>query len=189
MNLLFFVLLIILFLLFVPIPFKFDMHFSFDDYYIKFYGFTIVSKNKIHNRRSKNSKEKISPPIKKNKKIKKNIEFRKENLKIFLSKLYHRRFKPTLYINSSLSYSLNDAFNTAIAFGALSNINTPVYILLNVIFKVKKFKFETKPIFKDKYFLDYDTSSIFFLSLAELIYITTIVFKYLLNSKEVTPDN
>ena len=61
--------------------------------------------------------------------------------------------------------------------------------MLNLIFKIKKFKFEIKPLFEDEYFLDYDTSSIIFLSLAELIYITTIVFKYVLNSKEVTPDN
>ncbi|HCW54891.1 MAG TPA: hypothetical protein DG753_14440 [Clostridium sp.] len=186
MNLLFFILLIILFLLFVPIPFKFDMHFSFEDYYIKIYGFTIVSKNKIHNKKNKNSKEKISPPIKKSKK---NIKLKRENFKIFLSKLYHRHFKPTLYIDSCLSYSLNDAFKTAIFFGILNNINTPLYILINIIFKIKKFNFEVKPMFKDEYFLDYNTSSIFFLSLAELIYITTIIFKYLLNSKEVTPDN
>lgn len=178
MNILFWLLLIILFLIFVPMPFKFNIHFSLNDYYVKLYGFTIISKNK-------STKQKKFPPIKKRKD---NIKFEKQNLKIILSKLYHRHFKPTLYINSCLSYSLNDAFKTAIAFGTLNNINTPLYILLNVLFKIKKFKFKLKPLFKDKYFLDYDSTSIFFLSLAELIYIVVIIFKYLHYSKEVTPD-
>ncbi|MBQ3422595.1 MAG: DUF2953 domain-containing protein, partial [Romboutsia sp.] len=177
-------LLFILFLLFVPIPFKFDIYFSFNNYYIKLYGLTIISKDKIKKRKNKSLKEKVFPPIKKEK-----IKLKKNSIKILLSKLYHRPFKPKLYINSCFSYSLNDAFKTALSFGALNNIKTPVYILLNVIFKVRKFKFKVDPSFKDEYFIDCNTTSIFFLSLAELIYILFIVLKHLHISKEVTPDN
>lgn len=193
MNLLFWLLLIITFLLFVPIPFRFDIHFSFDNYYIKFYGFSLVSKKNISNRKNKSSKKKKTPPIKEkknNKKFKKELLFnniQKSDFKNLISKLYHRHFKPVLYIDSYLSYSLNDASKTAIIFGALSNIKTPMYILLNIIFNVKKYKSKIDPLFKDEYFIDYNTVSIFFLSFAEIIYMIAIVFKYLHNSKEVTP--
>ena len=193
MNLLFWLLLIITFLLFVPIPFRFDIHFSFDNYYIKFYGFSLVSKKNISNRKNKSSKKNKTPPIKEkknNKKFKKELLFnniQKSDFKNFISKLYHRHFKPVLYIDSYLSYSLNDASKTAIIFGALSNIKTPMYILLNIIFNVKKYKSKIDPLFKDEYFIDYNTVSIFFLSFAEIIYMIAIVFKYLHNSKEVTP--
>jgi len=195
MNILFGLLLLILFLLFVPIPFKVDIHFSMDNYYIKLYNFTIISKKKILNKKNKSSSKKTSPPIKEKKKFnklkKENLikNIKKSNFKLLLSKLYNRHFKPTLYMDSYLSYSLNDAFKTAIVFGALNNIKTPIYILLNIIFKIKKYKFKVNPLFKDIYFIDYDISSIFFLSFAEIIYMAVIVFKYLYNSKEVTPSN
>ena len=193
MNFLLWLLSIIAFLLFVPIPFRFDIHFSFDDYYIKFYGFSLISKKKITNRKNKSSKRKNSPPIKEkknNRKFTKETLFKnikKSDFKSLISKLYHRSFKPTLYIDSYLGYSLNDASKTAITFGALSNIKTPIYILLNVLFNVKKYNFKIDPLFKDEYFIDYDNISIFFLSFAEIIYIVAIVYKYLHNSKEVAP--
>ncbi|MDO5517773.1 MAG: DUF2953 domain-containing protein [Clostridium sp.] len=193
MNLLFLLLLIIAFFIFVPIPFRFNIHFSSDDYYIKFYGISLITKEKINNKKNKSSITKKAPPFKKNEK---DIESKKElllkklkhiNYKALISELYERKFKPVLYLDAYLSYSLSDAAQTAILYGALNNITAPIYILINIIFKFKKYEVKIDPLFKDEYFLDFDSDSIFFLSIAEIISIIAILFKYMRNSKEVAP--
>lgn len=193
MKLLFILLFIILFFIFIPIPFRFNIHFSLDDYYIKFYGFSLISKEKTINKKNESITQKKSPPLhKKNK----NSLLKKEDLsnifktidyKDLISDLYYRKYKPSLYLDTHLAYSLSDAAKTALLYGALNNLNGPLYMFLKIIFKFKKYNMDIEPIFKDELLLDFDADSIFFLSIAEIICIISILIKHMRNCKEVAP--
>ncbi|WP_313885891.1 hypothetical protein [Clostridium saccharoperbutylacetonicum] len=54
-----------------------------------------------------------------------------------------------------------------------------VFILSSIPFKIRKFNFKINPIFEDKFLLKFETSSIIFLSLANIIYITILLLKYI----------
>ena len=107
--------------------------------------------------------------------------------KELVSNLYYRRYKPSLYFDARIAYSLSDAAKTALLYGALNNLNAPVYMLFKIIFKFKKYNLDIEPIFKDELLLNFDADSIFFLSIAEIICIISILIKNMRNCKEVTP--
>ena len=124
MKLFFLLLFIFTLFIFVPIPFKFTIHFSSQDYYIKLYGFSLISKEKANIKKNKSSTKKKSHHFKEKKKA---VDSRKEILfsklkkikyKDLISELYERRFKPTIYIDAHLNYSLEDAAKTALLYGA-----------------------------------------------------------------------
>nr|WP_242953903.1 DUF2953 domain-containing protein [Clostridium sp. BL-8] len=91
------------------------------------------------------------------------------------------RFKPLLKLNFFFYYSLNDAARTAIFYGALCQVPPLIYIFLKFIFKINKFNLRINPIFEDKFSLRIESSSIIFLSFANIIYMTIIIFKKVLN--------
>ena len=178
MNL-FFISLGILLIFFVPIPIKFSIYYSTIDYYVKLYGLTIFSKKK--------SKRKTEPIIKDHNKIffksYKNIDYKSIDYKALISKFYNLKFKPLLRIRFSLDYSLNDAARTAIFYGVLWQVPPIIYTLVKVPFSLLKFNFNIKPIFKDKFLLKIETSSIIFISFANIIYIIIILFKSIRHMK------
>ena len=45
---LFFIFFLILLIFFIPIPIKFSIYYSSINYYVKLYGFTIISKKNLH---------------------------------------------------------------------------------------------------------------------------------------------
>lgn len=173
---LFYIFLVILLILFIPIPIKINIYYSTVDYYVKLYNFTIISKAKL--RRKKDTSRKVEHKIKKKRKftskLKKEIDF-----KAALSDLAksNQKFKPPLKIKLSLEYSLNDAARTAIFYGLLFQVPPLVYILLKVPFNIRKFNYKIIPIFEDKFLLKIETSSIIFLSFANIIYMIIILLK------------
>lgn len=182
---LFFIFLVILLILFIPIPIKISMYYSNADYYVKLYKLTVISKDKL--RRKNESTRKIKPTTKK--KHKSILKLKKEiNIKSLISNLTNLdpKFKPLLRIKFSLEYSLNDAARTAIFYGVLCQAPSLMYILLKVPFNIRKFNYKITPIFEDKFLLKIETSSIIFLSFANIIYIIIILFKNL-KTREVTP--
>lgn len=175
---LFLILLVILLIFFTPVPIKFSIYYSDKDYYIKIYRFAIVSKKKD------TLKKQIKHEVLHEGKEKFNILsflYKNINRKSFLSNLYHSKFKPLLRIKLSLQYSFNDAARTAISYGLLCEAPPLVFFLLNFPFNIRKFNFNINPIFEDKFLLKFESSSIIFLSFANIIYIIIILFKYLID--------
>lgn len=177
---LFFILLVILLIIFLPIPIKINICYSGVNYYIKLYGFTIISPQKTRN--TKRFFHKAESTLKdKSNKLKnfyKKIDFKSLEYKALISKLYTSKFKPFLKINLLLDYSLNDSARTAIFYGVLCQTPPLIYLILNIMFNIRKFNLKINPVFEDKFFLKIETSSIFFLSFANIIYIIIILFKF-----------
>ena len=177
---LFFLFLVILLVIFIPIPIRFNIYYSAINYYIKLYGITIISQKKVQ--KKKNASLKTEPKLKK-KKINfsrhfEKIDFKSLEYKTIIFKLYHSKFKPILRSNLFIDYSLNDAAKTAIFYGVLCQTPPIIYLILSVLFKLNKFNFKVNPIFEDKFFLKIETSSIFFISFANIIHIIIILLKF-----------
>ena len=171
---LFFILLGILVILFIPIPIKFNIYYSKLDYYVKLYGLSIISKNKSEYK--KKHFLKIKPSIKKEHEFFSKF-YSHINFKSLIANLYNLKFKPLLNFKLYLDYSLNDAAKTAIFYGILYEIPFLIYLLTNVPFRTYKFNFKINPIFEDKFLLKIETSSIIFISFANIIYIIIILFR------------
>jgi len=169
MNL-FFIFLGILLIFFIPIPIKFSIYYSTIDYYVKLYGFTVLSQKEIHRKVEANIKKEDNFFLK----LYKYIDW-----KSLISTINNLKFKPSLKTKLYLDYSLNDAARTAIFYGVLSQLPPLIYILIKVPFNISKFDFKIKPIFKDMFLLKIETSSIIFISFANIIYIIIILFKYM----------
>lgn len=177
---LFFILLVILLILFIPIPIKISIYYSTINYYIKLYKITIISKDKL--KRKKEFSRKIEPTTKKKHKLISKLK-KEINIKSLISNLnkLNPKFKPLLRIKFSLEYSLNDAARTAIFYGVLCQTPSLIYILLKAPFNIHKFNYKIIPIFEDKFLLKIETSSIIFLSFANIIYMIIILLKDLKN--------
>ncbi|NFO31051.1 DUF2953 domain-containing protein [Clostridium botulinum] len=176
-------LLILMIIILLPIPLKISIYYSFDNYYIKLYKFTIISKEKIKNKKQNSN---IKSKSHKKKKDSLNI-LNMIHKKYLIEKLYDSKFKPKINLKGDLSYSLNDAAHTAIFYGILSQINPIFYFALSILCKINKFKFNINPIFNDKFLVKLEISSIIFISIVNVIYILILIFKSILYSEEVDP--
>lgn len=191
---LFLIILIILVILFIPIPLKISTYYSAEDYYIKFYRFIILSKQK-NKLKKKKEKElyKDKTANKDNLKKKKTTKFKLDNFRVkdirpLILKLYNRSFKPWLKFKCNIDYSLNDAAQTALLYGSIcQQLPYLVHLISNIPFKSDKFTFDINPIFEDKFLLKIEISSIIFISLAHIIYVL-ILFRVLINVREVNPS-
>lgn len=96
-----------------------------------------------------------------------------------IEKLQNMWFKPTFRLTCSFSYSLADAARTALCYGALSSFPGIIYYLFKIPFKIKKFKVNVLPVFEDKFLLKFNFKSIFFVSLANIIYMIIVFSIYL----------
>jgi len=178
---LFFIFFVILLIFFIPIPVKFNIYYSLVNYYVKLYGLTIISKKKSVQKKMRYHEAK--PSLKKEHKFFSSF-YNKVDLKYIvdykslISTFYNLKFKPLLKMKFSLDYSLNDAAKTAIFYGILYQTPPLVYLLINIPFQTYKFNFKINPIFEDKFLLKIETSSIIFISFANIIYIIIILFKF-----------
>ena len=174
----FFIFLGIFIIFFIPIPIKFSIYYSTIDYYVKLYGFKVLSQKEIH--------RKVESKIKKEDnfflKLSKYIDW-----KSLISTIHNLKFKPSLKMKLYLDYSLNDAARTAIFYGVLSQLPPLIYILIKVPFNVSKFDFKIKPIFEDMFLLKIETSSIIFISFANIIYMIIILLKFIKTNGRWSP--
>ena len=129
--------------------------------------------NKLEEKKTKKTIENNDDNDSSNKKVKS----KEISLKKLYNNLIHNKFKPTLNFNSTTIYSLGDAANTAIAFGLLYNLNPLLLNIFSIIFKVKKYKNDFKPVFKDKILFELTLNSIITFNLAKIIYICFIILK------------
>lgn len=191
------------FFLFIPIPLKFKVYFSQDNYYIYFYRLDILSKNHglvrkfMNNKKNKSNKKQKSSDKnsedsksteketsfknKKQKKSKLNIDFKK-----LFKNIKSNKFKPKIKFDSTLNYSLGDAANTAISVGILYNLNPILYFVLSILFKVKKLNLKFNPIFKDKIIYELTLTCIITFNLAQIIYMLILFIKSTSKIQEVS---
>lgn len=172
------IIIFILVLLFLPIPFKLKVYFSNDSICIKFYKFKIFEKSfsKTHNTIAKNETTKINKEKKKkerNRNILSNLST-KEKFKL-ISLIEKNKFKPKLYIDGFLNYSLNDAAKTAIALGVINTYAPLLNWALSIIFNIKKFNIPLTPIFKGCFMIETEINCIFTISIAKTIYIVILL--------------
>ena len=184
---LFFIIIVaLIFILFIPIPLMFNLHYSKDRYYIKFYNINIISNDDGILKKFLNKKDNIIKESKINySKTKDDIEIdykgKNLNLKPFLKTLYinlkRNKFKPSIRFSSNSSYSLGDASRTAICLGLFYNINPILLYIFSILFKVKLLKTDFNPIFKDELLFELTIRSIITFNLAQIIYILFIIYK------------
>lgn len=180
----FFILLLLI--IFLPLPLKSIIYYSNENYYIKLFNFKIVSKknntkinpiNETHN----NTKE---PKNKKNKKNhKKLLNLKELPFNKIIYTIDHNRFKPVLRCKGYISFSLPDAAITAITYGTISAIMPFIYRLFSIIFKNKKFNINITPSFRDEFFIEIKINSIIYISLGQIIYICYLLIKCLYREK------
>ncbi|MBE6051724.1 MAG: DUF2953 domain-containing protein [Clostridium sp.] len=190
------VFLLILFIIFlislIPIPLTIKLFYDKNNYYIKIYKFTILKKNK----KDENLAEEVKEEVKNSDTLKKaKIKEKKFKLKLFddfsfpdyleLIKIISKNtFKPHIYINGYIDYSLNDAYYTAISFGIISTYAPLLYWIINIIFKTKKFNLPINPVFKDEFIFNTEIKSIITISMAQTIYMVFLIIKGILVIKE-----
>ena len=184
---LFFIIIVaLIFILFIPIPLKFNLHYSKDRYYIKFYNINIISNDDGILKKFLNKKDNIIKESKINySKTKDDIEIdykgKNLNLKPFLKTLYinlkRNKFKPSIRFSSNSSYSLGDASRTAICLGLFYNINPILLYIFSILYNVKLLKTDFNPIFKDELLFELTIRSIITFNLAQIIYILFIIYK------------
>lgn len=205
-----YIIFIILFLLFVPLPLKLTVYFSKEEYFIKFYKLNLLSKNdglikKILNKKKKDNKKEnrninnksneTDEDDSKNKETTTNKKFDKHFIKDVYKTIKKNKFKPSIKYDGKVTYSLNDSANTALFYGLLSNINPFMYYLFSIVFKVKKFKNKFNPVFKDEIIYELSISCIITFNLAQIIHIGLLILKSffrsyskaILKNKEVNP--
>lgn len=175
MNL-FIILFVILLILFIPIPIKLIIYYSSEDYYIKIYKLTLMSK--------KRPPQIDKPVVKKERKFFSGM-YKNVNYKTLISNVYslNLKFRPFLKLNLSLDYSLSDAARTALFYGILCQLPPILYNLIRKLFNIKRYNLKINPVFEDKFLLKIESSSIIFLSFANIIFIIIILFKKVLHQR------
>lgn len=179
-------LIIILLILFLPIPINFSIYYTKENYYIKLYNFKILKSKKKpvvdNNKTEINQKE---PKKTKKKKTSKKFFTKSLEPKKIISALDKNKFKPTLRMEGSISYSLNDAAKTAISYGVISAIMPFILRIIQILFKSKKVKLPITPQFKNEFTVNFYIKSIIFLSTAQIIYMLFLISKGVSPKKEV----
>lgn len=171
---LFFILFFMLLILFIPIPIKLIIYYSSEDYYIKIYKFTLISK--------KRPPQRDKPVVKKERKFFSRM-YEDIDYKTLISNIYslNLKFKPIFKFNLYLNYSLSDAARTALFYGLLCQVPPLIYNFLRNFLNIKKYNLKINPVFEDKFLLKIESYSIIFLSFANIIFIIFILFKKVLH--------
>ncbi|MGL5649778.1 MAG: DUF2953 domain-containing protein [Clostridium sp.] len=167
--LLFFI--VIIFILFFP--FKVKLYFSYIDssFQLKLYNFSIFpSKKKKHlnRKKKKSSKKKKKKPLN---------NLTPNNILLFISNFNKRKFKPKFFLDFNFTYSLNDAKNTALSFGAIHSVIPFILRFFSIFFKISPPKLSINPSFKDLFFITLKGQCIITLSLGQIIYTAFILIK------------
>lgn len=100
-----------------------------------------------------------------------------------LKSIFSSKYKPTIDLNIDLSYGLENASTTAILYGYASMFFPILYNGLNLIFNIKSFNYNLKPIFK-KSKSNFYCKSIIYISLANITYIIILFIKSILKYKK-----
>jgi len=165
----------IIILIFLPLPIKVSVV-SFDNRVIlSIYNHKIDVMSRVKAARAAKRTE-----LKVKKTIKRNREWLKVNsttVRNFIRYINCKKFKPTLKLRIDLNYGFDDAAVTGMAYG-LFNCASPIfYKAVDILFKVKNYKYNVNPDFNSKKFIyKIEIKSIIFISLANVIYMMFIIW-------------
>ena len=162
-----FILLIII-VLFLPIPFKIYITFENNELIVRLYN------KKIFTLYTNLKKEPSHKTKKKGAKILNFFKNKKLSPKKLINKLKNSDFKPGLNFQGSLTFGVEDAAACAILYGISCNIPYILRGILSKFIKLKFFNLSIKPKFNTNT-LFFNISSIFYLSLANIIYVLFLI--------------
>ena len=165
-----YILLILLALMFIPIPIKFSIIVTNKAFFIYLY-------NKEIKMKKSNKKKKSSP-----KKKKYTFIF---NWKKLLHIMRRSLFKIRLSYKYNLLYDTSDAYYTAILNGYLNIFSNVFHNFLLWFFKIKRFKIAVNPLFKNKFHIEFQFKGIIYINFVKLIIIAINLLKCI--KKEVSP--
>lgn len=173
-----YIIIVICILFLIPIPIKLTFNYIDKDVSIFIYNINIDKKVSTKRRKAIHR-----------------IKIREDQVKIFLNtlkisidSLKEIKFKPKVKIKINLSYGLNDAALTAMAYGVLCMLCPMVLQLLDSIFKLKDPHFNVTPEY-NKYILKLEINSIIFINLVKVIYILIVVYKNLRRERNLNVTN
>ncbi|MGL4850488.1 MAG: DUF2953 domain-containing protein [Clostridium sp.] len=164
-----------MFILFFPIKIK--IYFSYinnSSFSLKLYNFSLLPKTKS-NKTSKNKSMKKKSKKKKKPSFTKNLT--PNNVYLFISNFNNRKFKPKFFLDFNLSYSLNDAKNTALLFGFIHTLFPFIFKIFSVLFKNSKPKLSLHPNFTNSFFVRLNGKCIITTSIGQIIYTAFILLK------------
>lgn len=187
MKILLIIIIVLFIILFFPIRLKFRLIYNEQNYFIKFYKFTIISKEKANKvKQEKESPKEVKQAETKKQKSKGTFKFISKRISpsVLFDIINTSNFKPKLKLEGTIAYSLADAARTATSYGIISAVLPFFYKLLTVIFKIKKMHLPLNPVFEDRFLLNIDITSIIYLSFAQVIYMGFLIIKSALDSKE-----
>lgn len=196
MKILFNIIFVLTIVIFLPIPVKLSLYFDKGNYDIKIYKFSILEKLKKNTKNDKlqkkdkaKEKNEANSPSSDEKEKFNLISFLKEriDLKILYRNIRDSNFKPRLRVDGFLNYSLGDPMNTAISYGAINMLLPLFYRGTLIFFKSKKFKFDVNPLLESEGYLSTKLNCIIFFSFAHIIYVLFLIFKSILDTREVNP--
>ncbi|MBV7276780.1 DUF2953 domain-containing protein [Clostridium thailandense] len=169
---------ILFLILFISIPIKIRV-----EYNIKTFKFTLYNIDITDKINYMKTKFKIDVKYKEDQ-----IPAVSNTSKVILNSLRDIKFKPNLNIKINIHYGLSDAAYTALVFGLLSNFICITIKLSSLFINIKNKKLNIVPEF-NKLALNLEIDSIIFINLAKFIYISSIIYKNLRNSRKINLAN
>lgn len=176
--------LVLLFIVFFPIRIKIIGKYSKDDYYLKLYNFTLISKEKniftklINKYKTKSApSEEVTTKKTRGRKLRTNKKKYSFSVSKILNNLYTNKFKVSFSLIGDFNYDLEDAAKTAISYGALNSLLPYLLLLFKSFFKVKKFNLNIIPLFKSENLINTEITCIISFNLAKIIYMLFLVLK------------
>lgn len=165
-----FIIFLIIFLLFIPIPLKIYILYKNNKLIIRFYKFTIYPSKHLKDITKTYSKAKESNKFSSN--------FKKIFDKSIVQEIFHRlcksRLKPRLKLDFNLDYGFEDAALTGLSYGMLNSIFAPLQYMLYSLFKVKRLQLNALPDFNGSK-LNLEIKSIISINIAQIINISFII--------------
>ncbi|MEG0772883.1 DUF2953 domain-containing protein [Clostridium sp.] len=158
-------------ILLLPIPLKITLSYSGKKAHIKIYNKEINITKRVK-KKIKKTTVKVTDKIEEDV-IHKDF-FNPHNIKKILKILKRNKFKFNYKSNISITYSLEDAAHTAIMYGFLNQLLSYLHGFLAMFLNVKDYKYNINPQY-NKYYLNFEITSIVFVNLGKLIYICIII--------------
>jgi len=174
-----FIIVIVLIILFFPIPIiiraKINEEGGSLTLYKKTFNFPSSKIDTLINEKY----EKKSP-----KKIKKQKKKYKINVDIFklISSISRLKFKPTLKMDLNCQYGFEDAMVTGISYGFIGSILYFLKWIIEIPFKSKKYEFKITPVFNRNFILLF-LNCIIWLNIAKILYMMIIIISNIKISK------
>jgi len=177
-------LLILIFVIFLPIPIKLNILYKDFIINLKLYNKSIINFDLRNTSAYINKKDESNKKHKKTSFFQKYLKNKEIEIKELLLNLNSNKFKPLINIKTNINFGLSDSAICAIIYGFLWNLTAMIRIPLDLIFNIKNISLSINPKFNTNYLL-FNINSIFYISLANIIYIIFLLFKSFKNKEEI----